>query len=368
LNNCIQFDEVNPHDASCHSSYGFHATLLESIETLRLLRLDSLLNRSIAFLARNFSCGSLGWVNRHEFWTRAVGSLIGSFLLTGDRFFLDAAEDCASAVIRSDFSHKFPPVFVNLRSGAVKRRIWCNGTALREVGAGLPELLALFEITGNRTYWRRYSKMARLLVKKSLPLPDILTLPSGFSGTSVRAVDFLTISFYRTLKIANDLRENGFQRILQSAGRLFGYVFDENVSVYYGLIDGIGEMAFAGAGRLVADAAAHYKGDFAAFAPGNSSRIGGFHFDGSALRAFLRQPDRDALIRNAIAASLERCRKPHGFAGAGAAGAVQPSALIGDWLKVGALLDPQYRALVETAVFNERGHVIACRALLRRSP
>jgi hypothetical protein len=78
------------------------------------------------------------------------------------------------------------------------------------------------------------------------------------------------------------------------------------------------------------------------------------------MRALLRDPAFPAVIREAIVASLGRCRQPHGFAGIPASGVsahapVQPASLLGDWLKVGALLDP---LLPPNAVFNERGHII----------
>jgi hypothetical protein len=173
LNHCLGSDEVNPLDGSCSETYGFQATLLESIETLRLLRLDSLFNHTLSILKSNFSCERLGFVNRYELWSRAIGSLIGSYFLTGDHFFIDSAEKCASLALVPDRAFKFKSAFVNLKTGNVKRRIWQNGTSLREIGTGLPELLSLYEITSNRTYLWEFTQTTKIITKTRLSLPIV---------------------------------------------------------------------------------------------------------------------------------------------------------------------------------------------------
>jgi hypothetical protein len=146
---CRASDATRPGTGECIDEFGFSATILESLQTSVLLDHGRLFSHSRDFLKTSFNCSRLGFVNRHEFWSRGIGSLVGTFLMTGDQFFLSKAEQCADRLLR--FTR--PWSLVHLADLTGKDRGFEDGPSPSDLTAGLPELLALAKITGNRTYW-----------------------------------------------------------------------------------------------------------------------------------------------------------------------------------------------------------------------
>jgi hypothetical protein len=372
---CSSSDEIDPLSGSCRATYGFHATLLESLELLRLLELDDLLATATTFLQKTFSCASLGWVRRSELWVRAVGSLLGAFLLTGEGFFLEAAECCAGRLIVLERRTRFPSALVSPRDFLISGGMWWNGTSLSEIGAGLPELRALYEVTGNVTYHQHFLRTVGNLRRFGLPLPSLFSWPRGFRGTNLSDIDYLTSGFYGSLAISQCIRpDRRLTNIFTKSSILFNYSSSANASRFFPLIDVVGRSHKS----LLQDARTHYA-DGLAFDAGGDAANGGFRFDGSVIRHLVRAAalgnDSDAaeIVRKSMIESLYRCRQKYGFSGIKHTNSgamkfepIQPAAILGDWIKAGALVAPVYRGLVAGSVFNARGHIILCDELLNR--
>jgi hypothetical protein len=148
------FSNCKTHDVylaggSCFDNWGIRATLFESLETLLLLNLRSEFAEARQEIA-GISLRDFGWVNRHEFWTRVIGSLIGTFLLTRDRLFIEKAIEFAEPLL-GFFQIPFP-VFVNLGDPDLATKSPGIGTALADCAVGLPEMAALAELTGDSKY------------------------------------------------------------------------------------------------------------------------------------------------------------------------------------------------------------------------
>ena len=350
-------------------AYSIQSTLLESIETLKMLGLDDLFNKSVEAVKRDFRCRNLGWVNRHELWSRVIGSLIGSYFVTHDYFFLEQAEECASLSLRCEGINKLPSGFVNLKNQTRKPLIWTNGTALSDVGGGLPELLALYHLTGNRTYYRLYDRTIRH-VSKMRSAWTFLTNRRGQRASDMAGLDALTMSFYRNAAFSDRLLGTPYSaRILESARsmpRIFG-----NISQYFSLLDARGALPFRGLETLAADAAIHYSADGALFRPGDDSNNGGLRFNGAPLRGLIWRcwEAGDASARVAVAQAIRMvisaCQMEFGFSGIKHSNlnqfkfdGVQHTAFISEWMKAGAMLDPAFESLAKSAVFNERGHLL----------
>jgi hypothetical protein len=145
---------LRPSTKSCLNTFGFQATLIESLETLALFGLDSLLETAKSSISPDF-CSRLGFVNRKELWERVIASFIGVYLITSDTFFLQNAQSCADRVNRIDSSTKLPLPLIHLKKKHSIGRQWENGTTLIDIFAGVPELSALYKISGITQYFEK---------------------------------------------------------------------------------------------------------------------------------------------------------------------------------------------------------------------
>jgi hypothetical protein len=131
-------------DGKCLDSFGFRSSLFESLETLFLLKLDSsfeLAKTTIAGLAPQ----DFRWVNRREFWSRAIGSLIGTYLLTDDPLFLTTSVKFADSMLNITCGQPIP--FINFAENRSDDSGTEYGIPLAEFATALPELSALYDIT-----------------------------------------------------------------------------------------------------------------------------------------------------------------------------------------------------------------------------
>jgi hypothetical protein len=71
LANCPGADELRPLTQRCLSTFGFQATLIESIESLIVLDEIELLQTALDSIGYSF-CGRLSTVHRKELWERVV--------------------------------------------------------------------------------------------------------------------------------------------------------------------------------------------------------------------------------------------------------------------------------------------------------
>jgi hypothetical protein len=133
--------------SSCYNPFGVRASLFESLETLLLLGLDQDFAAASQRISE-ISVSDFRWVNRHEFWSRVIGSLIGAHLLSGRRFFLDKAIDFADLLL--PFQQLPFPTFVHLPDSRGNTSGF--GTCLSDCAAGLPEIASLFRLTGDSRY------------------------------------------------------------------------------------------------------------------------------------------------------------------------------------------------------------------------
>jgi hypothetical protein len=134
---------------SCLDSWSIRATLFESLETLFLFGLKQEFRRAKQEIS-SISVTDFGWVNRHDFWTRVIGSLIGTYLLSGDSFFLQKAVEYSEPLLH--FFEIPYPVFLDLHCPKLATKSPGIGTSLSDCAAGFPELAALANLTGNHKY------------------------------------------------------------------------------------------------------------------------------------------------------------------------------------------------------------------------
>jgi hypothetical protein len=112
------------------------------------------------------SVHDFGWVNRHEFWSRVIGSLIGAFLLTGDRLFIEKAVDFAEPLLA--FQSIPFPTFVCMNCDDPVGNSSGFGTCLADCSAGLPEIAALYNLTKRIKYLSAFKFMLSQLPRPIL--------------------------------------------------------------------------------------------------------------------------------------------------------------------------------------------------------
>jgi hypothetical protein len=164
-------------DGTCYSPFGSRASLFESLETLYLLNLRTEFRQAREAVAA-LSVGDFGWVNRHEFWGRVIGSLIGTFLLTGDELFIEKAIHFAEPLL--SFQSVPFPTFVCMNCDEPSGNSSGFGTCLADCAAGLPEIASLCSLTKNKKYLSAFQFM-------------LSQLPRPVSGTY--------FDFYRTNRV-----------------------------------------------------------------------------------------------------------------------------------------------------------------------
>ena len=319
---CARSDELRTEGGECLDTFGFQSTLIESVETLKLLGMEELAAKAINKIKSSFRCRELGWVNKHELWSRCIAALIGSYLVTAEPFFLNEAEVCVDRAIRAGSEI----AFLNMKTGKVKPRMWIGSANAGDAAAGLPELVALYKITGNRKYYSEYRRM-------------IAGLPRDVQPSA------LTLTFYRNLATVVELCNCPLARALLlkhkydfDGALLPSYFVMLGASSHFPNLTGITDAVFAS-----------YSKDF-------SQRMS-FEFDGSALLGLLRQtPNATTTIQTCITQSLQ-LRRHYGFTGTalGLFTGTQHTAFLSAWIKIAALLK---QPLAESFVFNEHSHIL----------
>ena len=149
---CSDYDEVYPASHKCKNSQGFYASAVESLEALYLLGMKEHFLKAKKVVLNNLVPEKIEWVNRKSFWSKCIGSLIGIYRLSGENSFLDRAISLSERMISLQSRAK-QAQFVNFKTGKAMREEWLNDTiSLSDLTAGLPELVALYNITGSSRY------------------------------------------------------------------------------------------------------------------------------------------------------------------------------------------------------------------------
>ncbi len=125
-------------------------SLIEALDTLWLMGLDSQFAEGVAWVDANLSFDVDGEVSVFETSIRLVGGLLSAHLASGDPVLLAKARDCADRLLPAFTKSPtgLPYRFVNLRTGAVRE----PRTSPAEIGTHLPEWGTLSRLTGDPKY------------------------------------------------------------------------------------------------------------------------------------------------------------------------------------------------------------------------
>lgn len=171
IRNCKGSSEVKSNSAQCLNNSFFAATLIESLEVLQVLKLKDLFNMSKEWIVSNYQCENLSWIGVFDFWERVVGSLIGSYILSKDKLFLEMADKCAKQAIGIiEGSSKYPS-FLNFDKRISKLHSINNYSLISNIVAGLPEIMTLYRETQDILYYNYIEKVVLILNNETKEFP-----------------------------------------------------------------------------------------------------------------------------------------------------------------------------------------------------
>lgn len=99
LNACEGRDEFDSYTNECHDWFNVSLTMLDSLDTLVLMRLDDEYTRTRAYLAKTLSFRIVDRVSMFELVIRALGGLNAAFALTSDPLWREKAIELADVLL-----------------------------------------------------------------------------------------------------------------------------------------------------------------------------------------------------------------------------------------------------------------------------
>jgi hypothetical protein len=368
---CSNFDEVRPKTRECTNYYGFYATAVESLETFYLLGMKEQFNKAKKIVVKKLLPKEIGWVNRQEFWSRCIGSLIGTYILSGEHIFLERAAMFADKLI--NLQGRFPrfPTFVNFKLNKKEGTPWKNESiSLSDITVGLPELFTLYNLTGVVKYLSAANQIISSVPEERSARKQFvndITLKEIDFDRGLYEMDGHTIDMYNSLANSYLLTKNKiiFKKI-KSLKKNFNN--PGNVLTSSDVIETVRLMGKINVPITISsfknDVINAYS-DFQNLFKNHSRRtIQGFNFESQPLRAMLFTGKLDEFAKGYME-SFDQfkcgdgyCGKMQTSSGRWISSGIQNSAFLGEWLKLGAeylLIDEQD---IKEGVVNSRGHFL----------
>jgi ER degradation enhancer, mannosidase alpha-like 2 len=154
-------DDLKPLSKTHHDWYSqpLLMTPVDSLDTMIIMGLDDVAATTRAYILDNLSFDKDIDVQNFEITIRLLGGLVTNYQLTGDKRFLDLAEDLGRRLLPVfDSPTGMPYRYVNLKTGKVRNPV----SNPAETGTLLLEFGTLSKLTGNPIY---YDKAKRALVE-----------------------------------------------------------------------------------------------------------------------------------------------------------------------------------------------------------
>lgn len=159
---------------------GLGLSMVEALDTLYLMGLDSELEEAISWIAKTLRFDIDGEVQVFETNIRMVGGLLAGWLATHDKTLLVLAHDLADRLLPAFTKSPtgIPYRFVNLKTGAVRDAT----TFPAELGSYIPEFGTLGRAVGDRRYYDIAKKAAKACFDRRSPLDLVADTIDAESG------------------------------------------------------------------------------------------------------------------------------------------------------------------------------------------
>ena len=166
------FDELLPLSGGSKDNWGGMAvTMIDSLSTLWLMGLKDEFYEARDYVQHELSFDDVGVVSVFETTIRTLGGLLSAFDLSGDRAFLDRADDLGSRLLKSfDSPSGIPYGEVIVNGEDAYNTPWHSSVAiLSEAGTMQLEFRYLSHATGKKEYATKALKVIDELAKMQLP-------------------------------------------------------------------------------------------------------------------------------------------------------------------------------------------------------
>jgi mannosyl-oligosaccharide alpha-1,2-mannosidase len=203
-------DELRPCTNNSRDNFaGMGATIIDSIDTILLMGLNEEYPKCREFV-QNIDFDKDEYVSVFEATIRFVGGLLSAYELTGDRLFLQKAEELAQRLLPAFRSASgIPYSQVNLHTGTVRNNNWHKSDSiLSEIGTIQLEFKHLSHHSGNPIYAQKAERVMEILrslhkVHKGKLLyglyPNYLETETGLCRQDWYSLGALGDSFYEYL-------------------------------------------------------------------------------------------------------------------------------------------------------------------------
>ena len=364
---CKDADEIKVSmrgETTCLYTFGLKSFALESLETLYIANMTDKYEEVSKYIKENSKCEEFGAVDIRDFWTIYIGSLIGTYRVTGDKDFLEMGTKCSKLAIDIINEYNETMSYINFKGKYMKKYSYAaNASSLSEATAGLPELMELYKITDDNVFLDEYYKrLAFIPLKTRMPLStyyDPITKETkqhdAYMDGNIMGFlnDIVTASRIKDLKVVTNF--------LNASIRYMDFISD--AFLYDAML--IQERAFEiGIEDRFVQYSESYRFLVELFPPlskiffnydGNSHHDYCFRFHSASLRWFRTQiKDVKSLISCAeLPMKRNYFTKCYGLTGVPHETRIVSSNVIGQWLKEAFLIITN-----TTAVVNENNHIL----------
>ena len=377
---CPTSDEMRPKNFECLNSSGFSSSIIESLAGLYLFGLKTEFETIKEYVFSHFNCDELGWVQRHDFWSRGIGSLISTYIITNDKQFLNLASKCALKAIEiSPIEEPFD--YINLKEEKGANNQWIDGTLVGDAFVEIPELLALSYLTKNSSFVDEISNIDVIINKlasaKLLPVTfnfskrQNIYLTERFDGNQINLMNQLAI-LYRLFEF------NELDFVIQDFMKQVKFYQNVPIETYYPLFDvahlmenltDVFECPLLANLTIYANEKLNHKIINNLKTTKTESTF--FNYETNALRYLAQKAikkkklEQISLIKSAIIDPFNSLKSGKGFVGLTSTrkkivvkGTVMPSNMFGQWLTFAGLLYGHHYDIISEGIFNDRGHLI----------
>ncbi|KAF8651562.1 hypothetical protein HU200_063383 [Digitaria exilis] len=198
-------DELQPQSKNGINSFGgLGATLIDSLDTLYIMGLKDEFQKARDWVAESLDFDKDYDASVFETTIRVVGGLLSAYDLSGDKVFLEKAQDITDRLLPAwDTTSGIPYNRINLAHGRAHNPGWTNGDSiLADSGTEQLEFIALSQRTGNPKYQQKVENVITQL-QKIYPsdglLPIYINPHSGTASYSTITFGAMGDSFYEYL-------------------------------------------------------------------------------------------------------------------------------------------------------------------------
>ncbi|OIT20214.1 mannosyl-oligosaccharide 1,2-alpha-mannosidase mns1 [Nicotiana attenuata] len=198
-------DELQPQSKNGVDSFGgLGATLIDSLDTLYIMGLDEQFQRAREWVANSLDFNKNYDASVFETTIRVVGGLLSTYDLSGDKLFLEKAQDIADRLLPAwNTESGIPYNIINLAHGKPHNPGWTGGDSiLADSGTEQLEFIALSQRTGDPKYQQKVENVI-LELNKTFPddglLPIYINPHKGTTSYSTITFGAMGDSFYEYL-------------------------------------------------------------------------------------------------------------------------------------------------------------------------